>query len=120
MKNGIANATGIGETCQKRWTNEKNATSEKKRRGRRIKHPEIEEKLVQFIKDKRKEEVVITSKLLIKKARTFAETSKVFDIKFTWGWLYKFMKRNHLSLRALTTKFKKDLSILMPSAEAFL
>jgi transposase-like protein len=123
MKNGIAkvaSTTGIGETCLKRWTNEHHDPSEKKKRGRKVKHPDIEEKILQFLKDKRIEEKVVTSKLLVKKARTFAKESNVSDINFSWGWLYKFMKRNHLSLRAPTTRVKKDLSILIPSAEAFI
>ena len=120
MKHGlekVAKVSGIGLTCLKRWRQDKAAPSNL-RKGSKVKYPEVEDKLMQFISEKRSEYRVITSKILTKKAKSIAESLKIIEMKFTWGWLNKFMKRNSLTLRTPTTKIKKQLSVLMEAAES--
>ena len=92
--------TGISEKNILRW---KAAGSEnlnrKKGSGRRIQHPDFEVKLLEYFKDVRKNAIGLSTRKFVLFARTEAKKDPTITIKFSRGWLLKFMKRNKISLR---------------------
>ena len=114
----VVTESNIHETNLRRWM--KNGTTPSNgKRGRKVKHPNLEEELLKFIDEKRKAHKATTSRVVTRKAQTIAKQLKITDLNFSWGWFVKFMKRNQLSLRAPTTKLTKCYKTLSTDAEVF-
>ena len=115
----VAEKCNIPDTNLKCWIKDSDAPSDRKR-GRPIKHPSLETELIQFIKERRTAHKAITSRIVVRKAKTIAERLKITDMKFRWSWFVKFLRRNSLSLRAPTTRIKHNLKELTTVPEAFI
>jgi transposase-like protein len=115
----VSEKSNIPESNLKRWQNDQVAPTNR-RRGRKIKHPDLEEELLMFITEKRTELKATTSRIMTKKAKQIAVVLNIKDMKFTWSWFLKFLNRNRLVIRSPTTKITKSLSTLKTAAEAFI
>ena len=114
----IATESNIPEVNLRRWV-KNGAAPTTNRRGRKVKHPNLEEELLKFIDEKRKAHKATTSRVVTRKTQNIAKQLNITNLKFSWGWLIKFMKRNNLSLRAPTTKVTKCFKTLSTVADAF-
>ena len=84
----VSEVSGIGLTRSKRWRLD-HAVPSNKRRDRKVKHPEIEDKLMQFI-TKKEVKIKLLQQNAKKKAKLIGKSLKIVGMKFTWGfWLNK-------------------------------
>jgi hypothetical protein len=109
--------TGIPEPNLKRWRSK--GTDRKKGSGRKIKHPELEVFLVNYIRDLRDQNVAVRFKKVIPKARNYCRVHKIEDLKLSQGWVHKFCKRNNLVRRRKTKSSSKNSNTLLPEVLAF-
>ena len=114
----VVDKCNIPESTVKRWVKE-GAPSNPGKRGRKVKHPDVEEEVSKFFNEKRQAHKPTTSRIIIRKARQVAERLKITDTKYSWGWFVKFLKRNRLSIRAPTTRLTKPLDTLITKANEF-
>lgn len=78
--------------------------------GRHFKCEEMEEELVKWVSSQRERRLRVSRKMIQKKALSLfeeAEDKKGNAFTASAGWLFKFLKRNHLSLRRRTTIAQK-------------
>jgi hypothetical protein len=122
----LANAWGVTKTSRettipspniKRWL--KNGPSRKKGSGRKLMYPELEKRLLRFIRAVRDQNKTITARNLIAKGRMIAKELNFTKIRFSNGWLTRFMKRNNLSRRKKTTSSAHSINDLSASIENF-
>ena len=95
--------------------------------GRKPLSDEMEEKVLEWIVERRTKMLRVSRKLIRKKAIIVYEDLKRtdpnrYDEKFeaTNGWLYKFMKRNNLSLRRKTSVAQKDPDLLVAKIVSYI
>ena len=87
--------------------------------GRKVTDVDVEEKLLDWIHERRENKLRVSRKLIMRKAKMFFDESVGDDecakVAFvaSRGWLEKFMKRNCLSLRQRTTTAQKDPAFLI-------
>ena len=88
--------------------------------GRKPLSNEMEETLLEWIMERRLKMLRVSRKIIRKKALLIYEDLKHtapdrYDENFeaTTGWLFKFMKRNNLSLRRKTSVAQKDPDLLI-------
>ena len=77
-----------------------------------MKHLDLEETLLKFINEKQQTVQTITSRIMTKLAKKLATSLEIKNIKFTWGWFIKCLRRNNLPLRAPTTRIRKQLKTM--------
>ena len=96
--------TGVSEKNILRWkASGVDNLVRKKGSGRRITHPEFEDKLLDYFKDLRKNGIGLSTRKFVLYARTEAKKDSNIKIKFSRGWLTKFMIRNKITLRKKST-----------------
>jgi hypothetical protein len=80
-------------------------------RGRPISNPEFDEHLRNIILVLRQNNVVLSARLLILNAKKLAIKRGIIGLKFSWGWLQKFLKRHHFAVRrsSRNTKYPENL-----------
>ena len=72
--------------------------------GRPIKSMEVKDKLVEWITDQRQNSLRVTRKGIQRKAKLLMNDD---DFHASDGWLFKFLRRNRLTLRKRTTITQK-------------
>ena len=97
----------IAESNVRRWRADKENLNEapkqqKARRGKSAKWPEMEEELLNWVKEKRQEGCAISTTSLRLKAKTIAKAAGNEEFKASQGWAYRFMGRHGLSVRRRT------------------
>ena len=98
----------------------KNGKSKKKRltgAGRKTLDPDMEEALFSWIIELRGRNLRVSRSMIRVKAR---ELSAVVGFKASRGWLFRFMKRNGLSLRRKTTVCQKTPADCIPKIISFI
>ena len=113
-------------------SNKENVASMKEKRfrldggGRKLTDSELEEEVLNWIHKRRSTMLCVSRKLIMFKAKSIFD-EKVWDDELlrksfvaSNGWLEKFMKRYHLSLRRKTTIAQKDLSHLISKLVGYL
>jgi transposase-like protein len=98
----------IDEKNVRRWRQEKNVLEvinpkKRARRGRRAFWPEIESDLKEWILKKRNDNRKVSTIDIRLKARLMAGEKGIIGFKGEPNWCHKFMKRNRLSVRAITS-----------------
>ena len=114
----VSDRSKIHSSCLKRWVKASESNIILKPRGRKVKYPQLEEDLLKFIKEKRAQYKPVTSRIVIAKGKSIAKVKK-FEIKCTWGWFIRFLKRNIMVLRTPTSTIRKPLSELELLAKSF-
>lgn len=93
--------------------------------GRKILDSDVEEKVLNWIHERRENRLRVSRKLIMRKAKMFYDESVGDDecakeaFVASRGWLEKFMKRNGLSLRRRTTTAQKDPACLVNKLVAY-
>lgn len=97
-----------------RWKNEKdlmeakgNKEAKVVKRIRSIKWPELEVKLKEWVLKQRKEGYVVSGTSILSEARIMAVRMKIKDFKGSTFWISSFMKRNRLTVRAVSSVGQK-------------
>lgn len=72
-------------------------------RGQKAKFPQVEEKLCEYICDKRQFGFAISTEMCLLQAKIIAGELGVEDFKASRGWLVRCFERNSLSIRRRTT-----------------
>ena len=85
----------------KRWI--KYGTIKKKKTGRPVTDPELDQQLKDFIMKERSEKKFLSTKRFLAHSKKQAKL-KSSKLKISWGWYRKFLKRHKLSMRKKTTK----------------
>ena len=109
----------------------KSVSNKKRKRlqgaGRKPLSDEMEEKVLEWIVERRTKMLRVSRKLIRKKAIIVYRDLKRadpdrYDEKFeaTNGWLFKFMKRNNLSLRRKTSVAQKDPDLLVAKIVSYI
>ena len=95
--------------------------------GRKPLSNEMEETLLEWIMERRLKMLCVSRKIIRKKALLIYEDLKHtapdrYDENFdaTTGWLFKFMKRNNLSLRRKTSVAQKDPNLLISKIVSYI
>uniref|UniRef100_K7GDI2 HTH CENPB-type domain-containing protein n=1 Tax=Pelodiscus sinensis TaxID=13735 RepID=K7GDI2_PELSI len=74
------------------------------RRGQKAKWPKLEGNLLRWVLTQRESNHSVSTVAIQLKARVMAMEQKIYDFKGgSPNWVYKFMRRNNLSVRALTS-----------------
>lgn len=98
----------VDEKSIREWRKEKDVlktmnTRRRSRRGPEARWPQLEENLKQWIVTQRENHRAVSTVAIKMKARLMAAEKQIGDFKGGANWVYKFMKRNNLSVRARTT-----------------
>jgi len=108
-KQEISNNTGISVENIKKW--KKQSKTEKgitiAKRGKRVLYPDLEDEIKSWIKNQRDKKNHVSVRRLLREARSRAAKQNKTGLKFTWGWVNKFLKRNKFKLRKPTTKISE-------------
>jgi transposase-like protein len=117
----ISTRSGIHENNLKSWKKDKDEKKVKSKRGRKIRFPELENKLLTYISDRRAKQKPVTSRTIFTQARAIKKDLQISEtqLKCCWGWFQKFLSRNKLSLRAPSSKIGIPLSELTSASEKF-
>ncbi len=111
LKNGSNRATaehfGINEKQVRTWKKQKDQLSVAPRKakqlpggGRKVKDPQMDESLIAWVKEQRKDGIAISGTMLKMQAKRKAEDH---DFSASEGWLRSFKRRHSLSTRASTS-----------------
>ena len=95
----------------------------KKGSGTKVTYPDFEVKLLEYFKDLRSNGIGLSTRKFILYARTEAKKNSNIRIKFSRGWLTKFMLRNTTrtpieEINDITTKFRKKIHDLIITQRA--
>ena len=113
--------TGICDKSIMRWAAKgKENLKRKTGSGRKVKYPNFEKKLLDYYKDLRKNGIGLSTRKLILHARSEAKKDKNIQIKFSRGWLQKFMRRNKISMRKKSTTVQKPIDQIAEISKKFL
>lgn len=77
------------------------------KKNRPIQWPEIESHLKMWVIDRRKSGFPVSGCSILREARAYAMREKIEKFKGSSFWVFKFMKRNSLALRAVTSVGQK-------------
>lgn len=77
------------------------------RRGHKARWPGIENKLFEWVTDMRREKRGVSITAIKLKALSIANELEISECKFSGKWCHNFMRRNNLSLRAVTSTGQK-------------
>ena len=94
--------------------------------GRKFTDKELEEKVLNWIHERRENMLRVSRKLIMKKAKILYDESVADDLSAkeafvaSRGWLEKFMKRNYLSLHRRTATAQKYPSRVINKIVAYL
>jgi len=91
-----------------------------KRRGRKIKFPDLDQGLRNWVLDKRLAKIKITVKRFMNYAKSRANVLAENGIVFSWGWLQKFMQRHKFSLQRPSSKILKPIADIYDEVKKFL
>ena len=104
----------VDEKNVRRWRQNQAVLKEQRRdqRAARLcfpKFPELETELTQWIEEKRKAGIAVSTTLIRLKARSLAKEKKIreSDFKASVHWCHRFMNRNNLSIRRRTSIAQK-------------
>ena len=131
--NSASKKFNIDRKRVREWVgNEEKVASMKEKRfrldggGRKLTDSELEEEVLNWIHERRSNMLRVSRKLIMFKAKSIFDEKCGDDelLKKSFvasnGWLEKFMKRNHLSLRRKTTIAQKDPSHLISKLVGYL
>lgn len=98
----------VDERCIRRWRSEKKEIeampkTKRSRRSGRVRWPQLEDKLEEWVKEERDKGIAVSTIRLRLKAKVFAQQMGLVDFKGGPNWCYRFMHRRKLSMRAKTT-----------------
>lgn len=99
----------VGETSVREWRKDETELEsmnprKRARRGGKARWPHLEANLVKWILAQRENNRAVSTVAIKAKARLLASEMKLDDFKGgSYNWVYKFMRRNNLSMRARTT-----------------
>ena len=82
-------------------------------------YPALDKRLLNYVRGLREANLPVSVRKLIKKGREVAQELNCTKIRFSNGWLYKFLKRNGLCRRKKTSNSQHHLEDLSPSIENF-
>ncbi len=85
--------------------------------GRKALSTQIEDKLVEILRTKRKEKMRVTRKITCLEAIKLHRQEGNEDFKASQGWLFNFMKRNKISLKRKTTVCRQLPQDLAPKVD---
>ena len=94
----------VKEWCQQKDKSKVMSKTSKRLQGggRKVRYPDIEEKLPQWLNERRNKGVRLTGKALKREAMRFHKTSEKQSLKVSCGWFRKFKRRNNITFRATT------------------
>ena len=85
-------------------------------RGRKAKYPTVKKELLDYIRKKREERMVVSTSMIHKKAKELGNTLNIQDAKFSCGWVERFKRRHKLVERVrtqLAQKLPEDLPLIV-------
>ena len=85
-------------------------------RGRKVAQPTLEKELLEYIKKRREEKSVVTTSIIIKKAKALGEVMNIKNTKFLHGWAECFKQRHKLVKCARTQiaqKIPEDMPLII-------
>lgn len=103
----VSEATKISVNNVKKWKREHKTAKIPGKRGRRVTYPELEAELKLWIRSERQNNNHVSIRRLVREAKTRAAKQNKKDVKFTWGWVRSFLKRNSFHLRKPSTKINQ-------------
>lgn len=118
-KKKVEEATGISKDNIKRWKKDYKAEKTPVKRGRRVNSQELESYILNWIKDQRKKFNHVSVRRMLREARVKSKNLKLDNMKLTWGWVQKFLKRNGLKLKKPSTKVKMNPKPVLEAVEKF-
>ena len=83
-----------------------------RKRGQKIKHPEFDDELKNWIIFGRRKNLKLTAKRIFGYARKTAKERGLEGIKFSWGWFRHFLRSHTFSLRKPTSNLIKPIDTL--------
>ncbi len=97
----------MNESAIRRWRITKASMEDmprkkKANRGKSAKWPQLEERVITWVREKRAEGHAISTLALRLKARSFALDGDIEDFMASTSWAYRFMERHNLSVRCHT------------------
>eukprot|EP01022_Parablepharisma_sp_SALTPOND_P000666 TRINITY_DN1039_c1_g1_i1.p1 TRINITY_DN1039_c1_g1~~TRINITY_DN1039_c1_g1_i1.p1 ORF type:complete len:633 (+),score=65.21 TRINITY_DN1039_c1_g1_i1:444-2342(+) len=96
-----------------------NPPTNKKRGGKKIQHPELEEALYNWFIFQRARKIPVTDKLLQSAALKIAKELRIENFKASMGFIQKFKERNNLVKRSHTRFATKTASAMTPIIAKF-
>ena len=112
--------TGVSDKNIFRWkTLGKENLKRKPGSGRRVRYPQFEAKLLNYFKEIRKTKFGLSTRKFIIYARSEAKKDSNIKIKFSRGWLHKFMTRNKITLRKRSTTAQNPIEQTNDLVEKF-
>mgnify|MGYP002716815918 CR=1 FL=1 len=115
LKNMVTGEFNVAESNVRLWKKQKlglfatTATRKKFTGPRKGRHPDVEVKVLEFVRERRKNGQPVTSDTIRNKAKEVAAVLNIprQEFKASRGWVDRFMKRAGLSLRRRTTICQK-------------
>ena len=117
-KSEVAEETKISVNNIKKWKNAEEDLGSGKR-GKRVMFPQLEERIKAWFKSEREKKNLVSIRRLIAFGRKEAEIQKIEKLKFSWGWVSKFIKRNGYWLQSPKAKVGKEVSLLQKNVLEF-
>ena len=87
--------------------------------GRKVQFPLFEKSLLEYYKTIRNKGMGLSTRRFIIYCRAEAKKDKNITIKFSRGWLQKFMKRNKISIRRKSTTIQKPVEELNAAIDIY-
>ena len=110
-------ATNISVSNLKRWV--KKGPSRKIGSGRKIMYPALETRLLEYIRRNRAVHKCVSVEKLVRKERELARELECTKIRFSHGWVQKFLQRNCLSRRKSSSNVHLNIETLEPTIYGF-
>ena len=111
-KSEVARETEISINNIKCWKKKEKEDFVPKKRGKRVVYPELEENILSWIYSEREKKNHVSIRRLIAQGRKLMKSIKAEGLKFSWGWVSKFLKRNSLALKKPKAKIGKEIASL--------
>lgn len=97
----------VDESCVRQWRRQKAKlqtmpTTKKADRGSSEKFPTVEEHVLEWVLDRRRQGIAVSTVEIRLQSRLVAKKLKVKDFKGSADWCYAFMRRKNLSIRRRT------------------
>ena len=97
----------VDESCIRHWRKQKSKleampTTKKAARGSSEKFPQVEERILEWVSDRRRQGIAISTVEIRLQAKLIAKKLHVKDFRGSADWCYAFMRRKNLSVRRRT------------------
>ncbi|CAG8723030.1 22032_t:CDS:2 [Dentiscutata erythropus] len=107
----------INRKCVQEWRKQKEEFEKiKNSKGLNIEQPTLEKELLEYIKKRKEEKGVVTTSMIIKKAKSLGKVMNITDTKFSHSWAECFKQQHKLVKRVWTQiaqKIPEDLPLII-------